>query len=266
MNIHHKNMKYLADVSRAWEKKNLSYLGIDKFSCNFIDLKHNTYLPMNADYPRYCDFIEKKLHHELPSRITPGIRPWNPSELLFQVEEAHYKPEKQTENAHQKLHAIDWTIKNENGFEIFCIVSHLPLQPHQLNAVKHWMHAYSYEGAQIMKYKPKAMLEIENRAALEEKFLNFDELVTQVPVQFQTAKFGDLILTGKEQEYIQHLMLQRPYREIAAKYQVSQVAVRKVIHNIKRKLGCPNMTIPEMFNQLNACGALGACMQSIKNF
>lgn len=269
MHIHHKNMKYLCHSSEAWIKQNLTYLGIEEFSCNFIDLKENTFLPLGSGYGQYCEFIEKKLHHDLASRIAPGIRHWNASEVIFQIEEKHFQAKNTQDipaNSDQAIQAFDWTIKTENGFEMYCVVSQKPLLQHQLNAVKHWMHAFSYEGAQIKKYKPKAMLEIENREALQEKFLHFDEHVNQVPVQFHKAKFGDLVLTGKEQEYIQHLILQRPYREIAAKYQVTEVAVRKVIHNIKRKLGCPNMSISDMFSKLNACGALGACIQSVKNF
>lgn len=265
MHIHHKNMKYLCNASEAWMRKNLSYLGIEGIGCNIIDLDNNTYLPFGCGYDQYCQFMEKNLHHDMASRVTGGLRFWNEQETLFQVVETHYQPEKIVLNAQQKLKAFDCTFKTDSGFEIFSIVSQHWLQPQQLHVLKHWMHAFAYEGAKMKKYKPKAMLELENREALAAQFFNFDEPIPLIPVQFQKAKFGELVLTGKEQAYIQLMVLQIPYREIAAKYQVSEVAVRKVIHNIKRKLGCSNMTIPEMFRQLNEYGALGACMQSIKN-
>jgi DNA-binding CsgD family transcriptional regulator len=267
MHIHHKNMKYLCRSTEDWIEQNLSYLGIKGFACNFIDLKENMFLPLGTGYEPYCEFIEKKLHHDLGSRIVPGIRHWNTSEVLFQIEEKHFQS-MSTQNipatAQQPQHAFDWTIKTSRGFEMFCAVSHQPLQPHQIQSLKHWMHVFSYQGAQVKKYKPKAILELQNRAALEAKFLTFDTLKQQVLVEFQKAKFGQLILTSKEQTYIQHLVLQRSYQDIAARYHVSEMAVLKVIHNIKRKLGGAHMTIHEMLDKLNACGALQACMQLIK--
>ncbi|MBL6735106.1 MAG: hypothetical protein ISP86_04420 [Shewanellaceae bacterium] len=264
MNIHHKNMKNLCQATEAWIQTHLSDLGIVEFGCNFLDLKDNVYLPMTSGYDQYCDFISKKLHHNLASRIVRGLRFWSPEETVFQVVKSHLRSD--AYNPASRMYGIDWTIKTDRGFEMFCAVGHRALQPHQINALKHWMHVFSYEGAQIKKSKPKVLLAIENQPSLAEKHINFDELDASEPFLLQKAKFGALVLTGKEQEYIQLLMLQRPYREIAAKYQVTEVAVRKAIHNIKCKLGRPHMSLPEMFSELNACGVLGACMQIIQQY
>jgi DNA-binding CsgD family transcriptional regulator len=264
MNIHHKNMKNLCRATEAWVQTYLSDLGIVEFGCNFIDLTDNTYLPLTSGYGQYCDFISKKLHHNIAPRIVRGLRYWNPNETLFQVVKSHLRSDRHT--SAPTMHGIDWTIKTDRGFEMFCAVGHHALQPHQINALKHWIHVFSYEGAQIKKSKPKALLAIENQPELAEKYINFDQINTSEPFSLQKAKFGALVLTGKEQEYIQMLMLQCPYREIAAKYQVSEVAVRKAIYNIKCKLGHPNMPLPEMFSELNACGVLGACIQTIQQY
>lgn len=266
MYMHHKNMKYLCNATEAWERKHLGYLGIVKLCCNFMDLEHNTYLPLGSGYTQYCEFLEKKLHYDIAARITPGIRHCSPNEVLYQVVESHYLHKTNADDSHQKLHAIDWTIRTETGFEVFLIVSHQPIQPHQMSDLKHWLHAFSYKGAQVKKYKPKALLEIENRDAIMDKYLNFEAQSTEMPVEFQKAKFGTLVLTGKEQAYIQHLMLHRPYQEIAAYFQISEMAVHKSIQNIKRKLGSANMSMPDMFSQLNECGVLESCLQSIQSF
>ncbi|MBL6735240.1 MAG: hypothetical protein ISP86_05115, partial [Shewanellaceae bacterium] len=220
MHIHHKNMKYLCHSSEAWMRKNLSYLGIEGIGCNMIDLEKNTYFPFGCGYDQYCQFMEKKLDRDMASRVTAGLRFWDEQETLFQVVETHYLPQKVPFAPKQALKAFDCTLKTASGFEIFSIVSQQWIQPPQLNALQHWMHAFAYEGAQMKKHKPKAVLELENREALTAQFLNFDESTTDLPVQFQKAKFGDLVLTGKEQAYIQLMVLQLPYREIATKYQV----------------------------------------------
>jgi hypothetical protein len=256
MQIHYKNMKYIADHTKTWVDKHLGHLGIDMFGCNVIDFKHNTYLPMPRNYDLYCEFIEKKHHLQMASRVQHGLRHWSMADPLYQLECQFRAPG-------TKLHMLDWTLKTENGFELFFINSRQPLQPQHIYELKQKMHVFSYQVSQLKKYKPKALLELENRDALLEKYLSFDDVLTPQPFDFQKARFGDLVLTGKEQAYIQHMVFQRPYKEIAARYQVSEVAVRKVIYNIKCKLGSPTMSLSEMFTRLHACGALGACMQAV---
>lgn len=264
MYIHHKNQQYLCNATEVWVRRYLSDLGIDEFGCNFLDLQDNTYLPLGSGYTQYCEFIEKQLHHHMAARIKPGIRHWDPDEVLFKVKASHYPPKPDRGGAQPTLHALDWTIKTATGFELFFVVSHQPLQAPQIKGLQHWLRVFSYKGAQVKKYKPKALLEIENRDAVAEKFSNFGQ--TQTKLQRQKAKFDTLILTAREQEYIQHLLLHRPYRDMAAYHQVSEITVHKGISNIKRKLGCARMSTPEMMHKLNACGALGACMQGIKRY
>lgn len=259
MNVHYKNIKHLSQSTMNWIQANLSHLGVDKFSCNFIDLKHNTYLPLGCHYELYCEFIEKKHHLNMASRIIPGLRRWNTNEALFQLEQKYRIPNEQ-------FHIVDWALKTQNGFELYCIMSHQELRLKELEAIKQWMHVFSYQGAQVSKYKPKALLHLENRAALTEKYHNFDSMQTESEFAYQKAKFDDLILTGKEQEYIEHLVMHRTHKEIANLYQVTETAVRNVIGNIKRKLGSENMSTSRMFNLLNDCGALASCMHSVRLF
>ena len=135
MHLHYKNIKSLCSASRTWGKKYLSYLGIDRFSCNFLDLKHNTYLPLGSRFDRYCSFIEQKLHHDFASRVTPEIRYWDTGENLYDIEQAHYQTESASEGLSPTPHAFDWTMKTDTGFEIFCVVSHQPLQPSHMQAL-----------------------------------------------------------------------------------------------------------------------------------
>lgn len=256
MHIHYKNMKYIADHTKTWVDQHLGHLGIDMFGCNVIDLKENTYLPMACHYELYCEYIEKKHHLNMAERIQHGLRHWSAADPLYQLEH-------QFRESDAKLHMLDWTLKTEHGFELYFIIGHKLLQPHHIYELKHWLHAFSYQASQIKKYKPKALLELENRDALLEKKLCLDDMPTAESFGFQKAQFGQLVLTGKEQAYIQHMAFQRPYKEIAARYQVSEVAVRKVIYNIKCKLGSPTMTLSEMFSRLHACGALSVCMQAV---
>jgi hypothetical protein len=256
MHIHYKNIKSIAENTKTWVDNHLSHLGIDIFGCNVIDLKDNTYLPMACHYDLYCEYIEKKHHLNMASRLQHGLRYWSAADPLYQLECQFRAPE-------AKLHMLDWTLKTKHGFEMYVIVGHHELQLQHFYQLKHWIHAFSYQALQVKKYKPKALLELENRDVLLEKHLSFDDEPKAEPFVFQKARFGDLVLTGKEQAYIQHLVLKRPYKDIAAGYQVSEMAVHKAIYNIKCKLGSPTMTLPDMLAQLNACGVLGACMQTV---
>lgn len=172
MSPHHHNIKYLCNATAAWERQYLHKLGVIKLCCNFIDLKHNTYLPLGSGYLQYCEFMEKKLHLELASRISSGIRHHNPRETLYNVLKAHYFADATTEQS--APYAFDWTFKTQHGFELFGVISQQPLTIPHINTVRHWLRVFSHEGARIQLHKPKALLELENRDMLAAKFAQFE--------------------------------------------------------------------------------------------
>jgi DNA-binding CsgD family transcriptional regulator len=251
--IHDKNMKYISANTQAWVDKHLAHFGILLFGGNVIDLKHNTYLPAPGHYGLYCEYMEKKHHLHMAARLQPGFRHWSMAEPLYQLG-------LQVSAPNQTLHVFDWTLKTEHGFELFYVMSYRLLQPQHLFELRQWLNVYSAQVAEVIKYKPKAVLELENGEALLDKHQNFG--AEQIPPPFapQAAQFGDLVLTGKEQTYLKHVLLQQPYSDIAARYQVREVAVRNVIYDIKRKLGAPTMPMSEMFAQLQTRGAIAACL------
>jgi DNA-binding CsgD family transcriptional regulator len=260
MNVHYKNVKQLCATTQSWIQTNLSHLGIDSFGCNFIDLKQGTYLPLGNDYKLYCQYIEKKHHLDMASRIQSSVRVWNQSEPLYQFNSA-------VRGDGKPFHIIDWTIKTDVGFELFVVITHRPLSAEQMIEVKQWMNVFSYHGAHVKKYKPKALIDLEGHDALSEKYETFHLNTTkEQQFKYQKAKFNQVVLTGKEQTYVEHLVMHRTHKEIAARHQVTETAVRHVICNIKRKLGSENMSTTQMFALLNDCGALAACMNAVRHF
>lgn len=175
MSIHHQNMQYLCSATEAWIRQHLSILGIAEFGCNFLDLKQNTFLPLGSNYQQYCIFMNNQLHLNMAARITSGFRPWDASEALLQIKQAHcqvqVQPQSGLEPSQPTLYAMDWTIKTDVGFELFCIIGHRPLQPQDITTLQYWMQAFSKAGAEIKQAKPKALLELENRQALLQKFV-----------------------------------------------------------------------------------------------
>ena len=71
---------------------------------------------------------------------------------------------------------------------------------------------------------------------------------------YQKGCFFGVTLTAKEQRYLDYFALGLTYREIAAKHGVSEVAVRKVYVNIKRKLKEPNLPSSQLLSRLHRHG------------
>lgn len=67
---------------------------------------------------------------------------------------------------------------------------------------------------------------------------------------------GDLVLTTKEQSFIEHLILNMTQKEIASRLQCSVKTVRKKQVSIKRKLGDSSMTTSAMMIELRKRGIL----------
>jgi DNA-binding CsgD family transcriptional regulator len=71
---------------------------------------------------------------------------------------------------------------------------------------------------------------------------------------YQKGCFGGVTLTAKEQRYLDYFALGLTYREIAVRHGVSEVAVRKIYSNIKRKLKEPKLPSSQLLSRLHRYG------------
>jgi DNA-binding CsgD family transcriptional regulator len=268
--IHHKNMRYLCESTTDWVEKNLSQFGIFDFGCNFLNINDNSYLPLVSDYHLYCEYMDQNLHLQMLDRLHLGINQWNKNPTLLQSYDdtqiklnaqlsRDYEPSKNT-------YHIDWVMKTKSGFQVFYCIGHRSLDANDLLKIKQYLHIHAYEASKIKKYKPKALIDLPTSEEITARFHAIASHENGEPIRYQKAEFDGVILTGKEQEYIEHLVFHRTHKDIAQRYQVTETAVRHIICNIKRKLGNENMPTTTMFALLNETGALAACMGSVRQY
>jgi DNA-binding CsgD family transcriptional regulator len=119
-----------------------------------------------------------------------------------------------------------------------------------MSAIKRSLAHGSYLMTQRGKYiKPH------QQPCLQEGWLAGWSLPLYVPPRlYQKGCFGGLMLTAKEQCYLDYLALGLTYRDIAKKHGVTEVAVRKVYWNIKRKLNEPNLPSSQLLSRLHRHG------------
>lgn len=70
------------------------------------------------------------------------------------------------------------------------------------------------------------------------------------------SQFGHVILTAKELKYVEYMMLNYTYKEIACMQGCSITAVRKKYANIKKKLGNTTMSSSALMIELKNLGVL----------
>jgi DNA-binding CsgD family transcriptional regulator len=73
---------------------------------------------------------------------------------------------------------------------------------------------------------------------------------------YMKVNFGDLVLTAKEQLYIEFIIFNIAHKEIAHRQDVSETSVRKLLSNIKRKLENESMSNSTLLPELRRRGVL----------
>ena len=110
----------------------------------------------------------------------------------------------------------------------------------------------------IIKSKPNVLLDFRG----VERIPDLSKFDMPQDIQYEKSNFKGVILTAKEQLYIEYLLFNLSHKEIAHKQGCSQTAVRQIFINIKRKLGCIHMPTSTLVRKLNEHGVLS--LYSIK--
>jgi DNA-binding CsgD family transcriptional regulator len=246
MNIHHKNMRQVTEDMQQWIQTNLESYGVfDVVYCH-LDLKKQNMLTIPTHLSWHNAYTEQGLTHLLPKRLTPGIRSVPAQNPLYQAFANHFKE--------TPFHKLDVVKKYDNEYELLSVTCIEEIQPELHHKILASLHELSYEACKITKYKPNI------RVPLELHTHDFES--AQEPSlknQYQKSKFGDLVLTAKEMQYIEYMLRNKTHQEIALLQDCSNTAVRHIYLNIRRKLGCESMPIGHMAHKLDQLGVLNVC-------
>ena len=258
MKIHHKNMKQVSHDMQQWVQSNLAHLGI--FECNYssINAQESTWMGIPMSHRWYCHFMEQGLDKSVVARLQKGSHYLEGSDILYK-KYAQYIGSKPTDD----LHRYDYVIKNHQGFETLTVSSNQLISKSTHDHLNKVLHHLSYQAQRIVKNKSN--IESEFRFSQELTELFEAKTSEEKSSTYMKSKFHDVILTAKEQLYIEYLIRNLSHKEIAHEHDVSETGVRHVLRNIKRKLGNDSMSTPRMFELLDKKGVLSLCSQALNN-
>ncbi len=252
MNIHHKNMKQISQDMEHSVVSKLSHCGISECNYSYYNIDSNTFMAIPSSYDWHCQYMEQDLDLSVSSRLNTGLHYWNTEETLYQL----YKKYK----GESDFTKLDFVIKTDFGFEMMSVTSLKGFDMNDLTNIKSYFHHVSYHANKILKEKPNMVLELRDLKNVKDKYNSVTgHNISQY--EYIKSKFNDVILTAKEQKYIEYSMHCLTHKEISFKEMCSEAAVRKVITNIKRKLGNESMPASKMLKLLKEKNALSVCSQ-----
>jgi DNA-binding CsgD family transcriptional regulator len=257
MNIHHKNMQKIAQDMQNWVASNLSHLQVLECAYGHYDINHGTFMAMPMIHSWYCEYLEKGLDLRVAERLKSKINFWSENDKLYNNYQKHIKDHYTSRD----FYKFDIVNTVPEGFEMLAIGVHKKLSSEELIELQRAFRVLSYFAFQVRKRYRNCAIELRAFDAVKQLFENqgiepTDGALIDV---YAKAKFGNVILTCKEQQYIEHLLFNLTYQEIAYKHCCSVIAVRKIYYNIKKKLGNEYMSSSMMLNQLNQLGVLSLC-------
>lgn len=256
MKIHHKNMKQVSSDMQGWVQSNLSHLGVYEGVFCHIDLNEQTLMTIPTFYNWHCQYMEQDLDLEIASRLNVGTNYWNQSSRMFNS----YK----NFLGNADFYKADFVVKTNTGFELFAVASRNPFACKDYITINHYFRSLSYSASKIRKAQPNIGVDLRAYQQVKTRFMENNPLTQKaIDLPYAKSKFGDLILTAKEQQYVEYILFNLTHKEIAHKQDCSETAVRHVISNIKRKLGNEFMPSSHMLAALKEKGVLEVCAKSI---
>ena len=231
-----KNYQQLCDQFHAWLVSDLKAYGIlhvDGFTLN-RDTNGFVMCSADADWPLHCQ------QYVLP-------QPWlgKSSDLCLLPNDAPLAV------AWQLYQGVGQSVLWSHGEQLFHLVfKNFVESMVWITAIKRSLAHGSYLMHQHGKYiKPH------QQPCLKDGWFAGWSLQIHTPQNhYQKGSYLGITLTAKEQCYLDYFALGLTYREIAQRHGVSEVAVRKVYTNIKRKLNEPNLPSSQLLSRLHRRG------------
>lgn len=245
-NIHHKNISLLCRHLESWRQSRLSSLGVTELGYSYYDIKRNDYLVASTNQAWRYEFLEEGLENSAINLLQRGT--------FILPSQSRIKQQYNKNNSRVSFKTV-FVFRNTHGFEMFGTVTQQELTDFQQMMIKRFLWQLSHELHKYKKSKSSLYTPMVGLEIVREKHMLQDSIQD---ISYQKARFNDaLTLTAKEQRYLEHLLFQMTHKEIAHQHGCSETAVRKVIINIKRKLGCPYLSSSEMMRRLKHHGVLG---------
>tara|TARA_B100001094_G_C18170890_1_gene795021 strand:- start:389 stop:1144 length:756 start_codon:yes stop_codon:yes gene_type:complete len=249
-------MKQVSQDMQQWTKSNLTHLGIYECTYNYFNVHDETFMPIPMNYNWYCEYMEKGFDLSVADRLNSGSAFWK-DDSVFQA----YKKCVGIE----KCYKLDLVVKTTKGYEMLILAGQKPLNTKDFTLLNRAFHQVSFLAHRIRQDKPNTLIHLKPVNAIKLNHYRDHQNDTSSKVnKYTKAKFDNIILTPKEQLYIEYTLFNLTHKEIAYKHNCSQTAVRKVISNIKRKLGNEFMPTSQMLLSLNDKGVLSSCTPSVK--
>jgi DNA-binding CsgD family transcriptional regulator len=217
------------------------------FECGFVytNFQSGQFVCLSSNMTWRYQFLEKDLDYDLPELFQVGVNVLNEQHSV-----------KQVYNNNFRKHCIKmcFFFRYEDGFDMFSTSSFKPLNLVQQNYVYRKFRELAYMLQQRLKKRHQLVQELRMADAVKKQHALQDPL--QVQDDTQKALFDGVALTAKELLYLEYLMVNLTQKEIAFRHQCSETAVRKVIMNVKKKLGQDSMPCSIMFQKLKERGVL----------
>lgn len=248
-----KNEQQIHTKMAQWCASGLLEYGVTETGFLRYDIKKNQYIGNSTNCLWRDEFHEQALEATGVHLLKEGcfILPQNSV-----IKEA-YNGLTETPESYKTL----FVLRDEAVFTVFGVVTDQLLGMPAQAAVNRKIHQLSFELERFLKGKTTDAIyqDIPQWHLAQEMLLLATDVADPTEIIYDKAKFsGNLILTGKEQKYIECLILGMTHRQIAQTYQVSETAVSGVIKNIRRKLNMQEgLSHFEMMLALKERGVLG---------
>tara|TARA_B100001094_G_scaffold235595_1_gene230636 strand:+ start:1215 stop:1958 length:744 start_codon:yes stop_codon:yes gene_type:complete len=236
-----------------WRQSKVDHL-TSEVGYMYFDIQKNKYLGSSSNLAWRSEFHEKDLDISGINLLNEGcfILPNNSV-----IKSAYNNLEQTQPDSYKTL----FCRRDNFGFELFGVVTQKELSNIDQIFMNKSLFNLSYKVSRWVKNKTSIFTDIKAYDLAKNKF---DQCSGAPEIVYDKSKFrGNLILTTKEQQYIEYLLFNFTKKDIAYKHQCSETAVSNVITNIKRKLGYENMATPMMMIKLKELGVLGIYAQAL---
>tara|TARA_B100001094_G_C18178584_1_gene799441 strand:- start:1599 stop:2405 length:807 start_codon:yes stop_codon:yes gene_type:complete len=247
--VYHNHIKSISQKLEKWVLDELACVGV--FECGYTDyhINHNSYFCVSSNNPWRYEFLEKKFELLSAPFLEVGVNVLSKQSKIINYYRRNYR---------ENCTKMSFVFPYREGFEMLVTSSIKPLNILEQRLVFNKFRQLSYEMGRIRKNKDFLHSEIDILDEVKQQHQRQRQHEDGL-LDFKVAKksqFDGIALTPKELVYIEHLMMNWTQKEIAYHHQVSETAVRKVIINIKRKLGQEFMAHSTMFRILKQKGVL----------